>query len=313
MRVVLAACLAGSSAAFSPTTCGINVGLRATSTCSLAHRGAGVVGLRAADDRFERPDLTDDRKISLGTTKTSWQGWGGSSQTIKKEQIDVDPKNPNAALKNARESEDIAKYLGGSESKTRAGITGDVEFVSFKDGDVVLRLTGNFWHNRQMVFDEVGKYIKESLPAKTVKSVTIEDSAQLNGFAETSNAFKNVAKVTEEELRNKEAKGTNMYGEKLEGPAAEFRRKKLANQAKYDEMTQKEREIAQKSDAEQIQEIMADEGLGNMFSGGTGGASTPVNEDNLRPEDILKAMMQRPLTYRGQHTAGRLISTVETW
>ena len=33
------------------------------------------------------------------------------------------------------------------------------------------------------------------------------------------------------------------------------------------------------------------QGLGNMFSGGTGGASTPVNEDNLRPEDILKAMM----------------------
>ena len=32
-------------------------------------------------------------------------------------------------------------------------------------------------------------------------------------------------------------------------------------QAKYDEMTQKEREIAQKSDAEQIQEIMADEVL----------------------------------------------------
>ena len=29
-----------------------------------------------------------------------------------------------------------------------------------------------------------------------------------------------------------------MYGEKLEGPAAEFRRKKLANQAKYDEMGQ---------------------------------------------------------------------------
>ena len=40
-------------------------------------RGAGVVGLRAADDRFERPDLTDDRKINLGTTKTSWQGWSG--------------------------------------------------------------------------------------------------------------------------------------------------------------------------------------------------------------------------------------------
>ena len=32
-------------------------------------------------------------------------------------------------------------------------------------------------------------------------------------------------------------------------------------QAKYEEMTQKERDIAQKSDAEQIQEIMADEVL----------------------------------------------------
>ena len=33
------------------------------------------------------------------------------------------------------------------------------------------------------------------------------------------------------------------------------------------------------------------QGLGNMFSGGAGAASGPVNEDNLRPEDILKAMM----------------------
>jgi len=38
----------------------------------------------------------------------------------------------------------------------------------------------------------------------------------------------------------------NMYGEKLEGPAAQFRRDKIANQAKYDSMMLKEREMSQK-------------------------------------------------------------------
>jgi hypothetical protein len=38
-------------------------------------------------------------------------------------------------------------------------ITGDVEFVSLNGSELVLRLTGNFWHNRQMVFDEVYIYI----------------------------------------------------------------------------------------------------------------------------------------------------------
>lgn len=52
------------------------------------------------------------------------------------------------------------------------------------------------------------------------------------GFAETSRAFEQVEKVTEEDLRNREAKGKNIYGEKLENPFAEFRRKKIADQEK---------------------------------------------------------------------------------
>jgi len=43
-----------------------------------------------------------------------------------------------------------------------------------------------------------------------------------------------------------QAKGMNMYGEKLEGPAAQFRRDKIANQAKYDSMMLKEREMSKK-------------------------------------------------------------------
>lgn len=52
------------------------------------------------------------------------------------------------------------------------------------------------------------------------------------GFAETSRAFEQVEKVTEDDLRNREAKGKNIYGEKLENPFAEFRRKKIADQEK---------------------------------------------------------------------------------
>ncbi len=69
-------------------------------------------------------------------------------------QIEVDALNPSAAVQQAldaaRNSEEIAKYLGTTESKQRAGITGDVELVSFDSGKLVLRLTGNFWHNRQV-------------------------------------------------------------------------------------------------------------------------------------------------------------------
>jgi hypothetical protein len=123
----------------------------AKATC-LAHRSNGVIALRS-----QEKDVTG--KINLGTTQTSWQGWGSSSQTVKREKISVDAKDPEKAVKEAllraREFEDIAKFLGTSESKQKAGITGDVEFVSLKGSDLVLRLTGNFWHNRQMVFDEV--------------------------------------------------------------------------------------------------------------------------------------------------------------
>eukprot|EP00960_Hanusia_phi_P039851 754086-Hanusia_phi.AAC.4 len=78
--------------------------------------------------RWEREDLSPDRRVKLGTTQTSWQGWGSSNdkkQTIK---IEVDKSNPEAGIKEAllkaRESEAIAKYLGTTESKQRAGITG---------------------------------------------------------------------------------------------------------------------------------------------------------------------------------------------
>lgn len=54
------------------------------------------------------------------------------------------------ALDTARESEAIAKYLGGTDAKTKAGITGDVELASFEGNKLVLRLVGNFWHNRQV-------------------------------------------------------------------------------------------------------------------------------------------------------------------
>ena len=63
--------------------------------------------------------------IKLETTKTSWQGWG--SQTVKRKDqvIEMDASNPNAAIEkallNARESDDIAKYLGTTDSKKNAG------------------------------------------------------------------------------------------------------------------------------------------------------------------------------------------------
>ncbi|EKX32451.1 hypothetical protein GUITHDRAFT_148626 [Guillardia theta CCMP2712] len=227
----------------------------------------------SCNNRWEREDLSPDRRVQLGTTQTSWQGWGSSNdkkQTIK---IEVDKSNPEAGVKEAllkaRESEAIAKYLGTTESKQRAGITGDVEFVKMTGSELTLRLTGNFWHNRQMVFDDVAKFIKDALPAGVVQDVVIEDPQQLQGFAETSNDRE---RLTEEDLRKREAKGKNIYGEKLEGPAAQFKRKKAENQAKYEEEVKKQRELEGKGDAAQIKAIIEEKGLSDFFSGKGGQA-----------------------------------------
>lgn len=239
-----------------------------------------------ADEEEKKED--NEKYIKLETTQTSWTGWGGGGPAKTEVKIEVDASNPDEAvkeaLKRAREFDNIAKYLGTTESKQKAGITGDVEFVKMDGSELTLRLVGNFWHNRQMVFSEVGNFIKQALPSGTVQSVVIEDKKQLDGFAETSNAFKDRKQVTVEDLNAVEAKQVkNVWGETLEGPAAEFRRKKAEADRKYQEELKKRKELDSKGDAEQIQAIMAEKGL-DMF-----GNPAPV-EDNLRPEDILKMM-----------------------
>lgn len=62
----------------------------------------------------------------------------GPRTQVKREipKIEVDSANPKAsiqkALDAARESDDIAKYLGTSDSKRNAGISGDIELVSYE-------------------------------------------------------------------------------------------------------------------------------------------------------------------------------------
>jgi len=258
--------------------------LRLHSASRVCSARPGILALRCADERKEEGETY----VKLDQTQTSWTGWGASSGTKKEVKIEVDASNPDAAvkeaLKRAREFEDIAKYLGTTESKQRSGITGDVEFVKMSGSELTLRLVGNFWHNRQVVFSEVGDFIKKALPAGTVQSVVIEDQAQLQGFAETSKAFQDRKQITEDDLNAVEAKELkNVWGETLEGPAAEFRRKKAEAEAKYKEEMEKRKELDGKGDAEQIQAIMKEKGL-DMF-----GNAVAV-EDNLRPEDILKQM-----------------------
>eukprot|EP00281_Chroomonas_sp_CCMP1168_P028353 CAMPEP_0206247334 /NCGR_PEP_ID=MMETSP0047_2-20121206/19754_1 /ASSEMBLY_ACC=CAM_ASM_000192 /TAXON_ID=195065 /ORGANISM="Chroomonas mesostigmatica_cf, Strain CCMP1168" /LENGTH=296 /DNA_ID=CAMNT_0053672851 /DNA_START=15 /DNA_END=905 /DNA_ORIENTATION=- len=251
-----------------------------------------VLGLRCAEEKDSSPEPGSPRYVKLETTQTSWQGWGSSAETKQRTQFVVDPSDPQKAVQQAldaaRESDGISKYLGGTESKTRAGITGDVEIAKLEGDKLVLRLTGNFWHNRQMVFSEVSTFIKQSLPAGTVVDIVIEDEKQLQGFAETSRHFEQQEKVTEEDLRKLAAKGKNIYGEELKNPFADFRRKKLADQAKFEEEQQRRRELDKADDATQLAAILDESNAANMFTKADG---SKVPDDDIRPEDILAKML----------------------
>eukprot|EP00960_Hanusia_phi_P039852 754086-Hanusia_phi.AAC.5 len=205
---------------------------------------------------------------------------------------------------------------------------GDVEFVKISGSELTLRLTGNFWHNRQMVFDDVAKFIKDALPAGEenkdlpspkliahagtagiVEDVVIEDPQQLQGFAETSNvsraAFKDRERLTEEDLRKREAKGKNIYGENLEGPAAQFKRKKAENQAKYEEEVKKQRELDQQGDAAQIKAktaIIEEKGLTDFFGGKGGQVGVSIEGEPrlilLFRESTLRKLERPKTSYR---------------
>jgi len=279
--------LAFSPSSFAPSTARFALRHAAAIT---PPRGA-LVSLRCMSDDEEKKE---EKFVKLETTATSWQGWGSSDTKKTVAKLDVDKENPKAAIQkaldNARESEDIAKYLGTTESKRKAGITGDVELAGYEGKKVVLRLTGQFWHSRQMVFSDVEAFMRKVLPEDCVGEVVIEDKAQLEGFAETSRTFESAEKITEEDLRNREAKGKNIYGEKLENPMAKFRRKKLEDQQKFDEEMQRRRELDGKDEAEQLAAILSETGAGQALGKSASGKMIPQSE--LRPEDILAQMLK---------------------
>jgi len=283
--------LADGSLAFSPSALAPS-----TTRFALRHHAAAshprgaLVGLRCmADD-----DDKEDTYVKLETTATSWQGWGSSDSKKTVDKLEVDATDPRKAIQKAldaaRESEDIAKYLGTTDSKKKAGITGDVELAAYDGGKVTLRLTGQFWHSRQMVFSDVEAFMRKILPTDCVKEVVIEDKAQLEGFAETSRTFESAEKITEEDLRSQEAKGKNIYGEKLENPMAAFRRKKLADQAKFDEEMQRRRDLDGQDEATQLASILSETGAGQALGTSASGKKIPMSE--LRPEDILAQMLK---------------------
>ncbi len=75
------------------------------------------------------------------------------------------------ALEDARE--DLSQLFDPS-----VGITGVVELAELDGPFVKLRLSGKFWHKRDMVVLRIGTYLKERV--NDIQEVEIEDPAQLN-------------------------------------------------------------------------------------------------------------------------------------
>ena len=61
--------------------------------------------------------------------------------------------------------------LGQHDIPASVGITGSIEFIELEGPEVILALTGKFWHRRGMLFELVLKFCTNDVHKKNVSHI----------------------------------------------------------------------------------------------------------------------------------------------
>jgi len=89
----------------------------------------------------------------------------------------LDEENVQECLDELIESDYGQQMFGHSDLAAGVGITGQVELVELHGPEVVLRLSGAFWHRRETVLGRAAMYINARIPE--VLEVNVEDPSEL--------------------------------------------------------------------------------------------------------------------------------------
>ena len=92
-------------------------------------------------------------------------------------QMHLDEENVQQCLDELIESDYGQQMFGHSDLAAGVGITGQLEFVELHGPEVILRLSGAFWHRRETVLGRAAMYINARIPE--VMEVNVEDPSEL--------------------------------------------------------------------------------------------------------------------------------------
>jgi len=94
--------------------------------------------------------------------------------------MSLDEDNVELVLQELVESDYGKSMFGVHDMPAAAGITGMVDFVEIAGPEVILRLSGAFWHRRETVLGRAAMYLNARIPE--IVEVNVEDASELEDF-----------------------------------------------------------------------------------------------------------------------------------
>eukprot|EP00568_Trieres_chinensis_P002729 CAMPEP_0183308898 /NCGR_PEP_ID=MMETSP0160_2-20130417/22896_1 /TAXON_ID=2839 ORGANISM="Odontella Sinensis, Strain Grunow 1884" /NCGR_SAMPLE_ID=MMETSP0160_2 /ASSEMBLY_ACC=CAM_ASM_000250 /LENGTH=216 /DNA_ID=CAMNT_0025472815 /DNA_START=58 /DNA_END=708 /DNA_ORIENTATION=+ len=141
----------------------------------LSRGTSGRWGINHGYDRYER------KRAALNNIYDDWR----SDAVV--DTIPLDEENVVSCLDEFVQSDYGKQMFGCHDLPASYGITGAVDFVEIAGPEVVLRLSGKFWHRRETVLGRAAMWLNARMPE--IIEVRVEDMAELEDFEDVTDEF----------------------------------------------------------------------------------------------------------------------------
>lgn len=131
---------------------------------------------------YAKEEDSQEAKAQVGASLDAPTIEGGNSEPLfvpTGSQLELDQETVLAVLSACRQ--EIGTLFGYTAENRGVGITGGVDFVDLDGPIVVLKLKGQFWHERTTVLNRVANYLQSRIPE--IIDVIVEDEWQLTNEA----------------------------------------------------------------------------------------------------------------------------------
>ena len=155
----------------------ILVAIAGAFTGSLVPRGAAAFSPAPTTCAVGRSTGTGTRLLVPALYANIYDDWRSDGVV---DTMPLDEDNVELVLQELIESDYGKSMFGVHDMPAAAGITGMLDFVEIAGPEVILRLSGAFWHRRETVLGRAAMYLNARIPE--IVEVNVEDTSELEDF-----------------------------------------------------------------------------------------------------------------------------------